>query len=69
MASPFAAFAEQPAKVPRIGIIGGQDSPIWDGLRQGLRELGYVEGRSVTMDWRWSEGKSERLPALALELV
>ena len=69
LASPFAAFAQQPTKVPRIGVIGGQDSPTWDGLRQGLRELGYVDGRSVAMDWRWSEGKTERLPTLALELV
>jgi putative ABC transport system substrate-binding protein len=69
VASPFAAVAQQPTKVPRIGVIGGQDGPHWDGLRQGLRELGYVDGRSVTMDWRWSEGKTERLPTLALELV
>jgi len=69
VASPFAAFAQQPTKVHRVGVIGGQDSPNWDGLRQGLRELGYVDGRSVTMDWRWSEGKIERLPTLALELV
>ena len=69
LASPFAASAQQPTKVPRIGVIGGQDSPTWDGLRQGLRELGYVDGRSVAMDWRWSEGKTERLPTLALELV
>ena len=69
LASPFTAFAQQPPKVPRIGVIGGQDSPPWDGLRQGLRELGYVEGHNVTMVWRWSEGKSERLPTLAIELV
>ena len=69
LAAPLASFAQQPAKVPRIGIIGGQDSPIWDGLRQGLRELGYVDGRNVTIEGRWSEGKIERLPTLALELV
>jgi len=69
MVSPLAAFAQQSARVPRIGVIGGQDSPSWDGFRQGLRELGYVDGRSVAMDWRWSEGKTERLPTLALELV
>lgn len=69
MASPFAAITQQRTKAPRIGVIGGQDSPAWDGLRQGLRELGYVDGRSVAMDWRWSEGKTERLPTLALELV
>jgi len=69
LVSPFASFAQQPTKVPRIGVIGGQDSPAWDGFRQGLRELGYVDGRNVTMVWRWWEGKGERLPSLALELV
>ena len=69
LAAPLASFAQQPTKVPRIGVIGGQEAPTWDGLRQGLRELGYVDGRSVAMDWRWSEGKTERLPTLALELV
>ena len=69
LATPLASFAQQPTKVPRIGVIGGSDAPAWDGFRRGLRELGYVDGRSVTMDWRWSEGKAERLPVLALELV
>ena len=69
LASPFASFAQQPTKVPRIGVIGGQDSPAWDGLRQGLHELVYVDGRNVTMDWRWSGGNAERLPTLATELV
>jgi ABC-type uncharacterized transport system substrate-binding protein len=69
LVSPFAAFAQLPTKVPRIGVIGGQDSPAWEGLRQGLRELGYVDGRNVTIDWRWSGGNAERLPALATELV
>ena len=69
MVSPFAAFAQQPTKVPRIGVIGGQDAPAWEGLRQGLRELGYIDGRNVTIDWRWSGGNAERLPTLATELV
>jgi putative ABC transport system substrate-binding protein len=69
LVSPFAAFAQQPTKVPRIGVIGGQDAPAWEGLRQGLRELGYVDGRNVTIDWRWSGGNAERLPTLATELV
>ena len=69
LASPLAAFALQPTKVPRIGVIGGQDSPAWEGFRQGLRELGYVDGRNVPIDWRWSGGNAERLPTLASELV
>jgi putative ABC transport system substrate-binding protein len=69
LASPLAAFAQPPTKVPRIGVIGGQDSPAWEGFRQGLRELGYVDGRNVTIDWRWSGGNAERLPTLASELV
>ena len=69
LASPLAAFAQQPTKVPRIGVIGGQDAPPWEGFRQGLRELGYVDGRNVTIDWRWSGGNAERLPTLASELV
>jgi putative ABC transport system substrate-binding protein len=69
LAAPLASFAQQPTKVPRCGVIGGQDGPHWEGLRQGLRELGYVDGRSIAMEWRWSEGKTERLATLALELV
>jgi putative tryptophan/tyrosine transport system substrate-binding protein len=62
-------FAQQPTKLPRLGILGNEDSPSWQGFRQGLRDLGYVEGRNVTMEWRWSEGRADRLPALAIELV
>jgi putative tryptophan/tyrosine transport system substrate-binding protein len=69
LVSPFTNLAQQPAKVPRIGILGNLDTPDWEGLRQGLRVLGYVDTRNVTMDWRFSEGKTERLPALAIELV
>jgi putative tryptophan/tyrosine transport system substrate-binding protein len=70
LASPFPTFAQQPTKLLRIGILGNNsNTPDWEGLRQGLRELGYVDGRNVTMEWRWSEGKTERLPALAIELV
>jgi len=69
LASPFGAFAQQPSKVYRIGVLGNENAPPWEGLRRGLRELGYVEGDNVTIEWRWSEGRNERLPALALELV
>jgi putative ABC transport system substrate-binding protein len=69
LASPFTALAQQPTKLPRIGVLGNEDTPPWEGFRQGMRELGYVDSRNVTMEWRWSEGKTERLPALAIELV
>jgi putative tryptophan/tyrosine transport system substrate-binding protein len=53
----------------RIGVLANLDTPDMEGLRQGLREQGYIDGSNVTVEWRWSEGKSERLPALATELV
>jgi putative ABC transport system substrate-binding protein len=53
----------------RIGMLGNEDTPPWEGLRQGLRELGYVEGRNLGTEWRWSGSVPGRLPALAHELV
>lgn len=67
--SPLTVAAQPTAKLHRIGVLGNQNNPPWNGLRQGLRELGYVEGRNITIEWRWSEGFTERLPALAVELV
>ena len=61
--------ASQPARTYRIGVLANENAPPWEGLRQGLRDLGYIDGRNVTMEWRWSEGRGERLPALAKELV
>jgi len=69
LASPMRAIAQQPTKMPRIGILANNPNPLWDGLRQGLGELGYVDGRNVTLEWRWGEGKAERYPTLATELV
>jgi putative ABC transport system substrate-binding protein len=70
--SPVAALAQQAAKVARIGYLG--DTPaagthLRAALLQGLRDLGYVEGRNVVIEYRFAEGKAERLPALAAELV
>jgi putative ABC transport system substrate-binding protein len=66
------AQAQQP-KVPRIGFLSGGSpttSPArYDVFRQGLRELGYVEGKNITIEYRYAEGKLERLPDLAAELV
>ena len=63
------SVAQPAARVFKIGTLGNENTPTWDGFRQGLRELGYVEGRSITTEARWSEGSPDRLPALARELV
>jgi putative ABC transport system substrate-binding protein len=72
LAAPLAAEAQQPAgKIPRIGLLslGSPSSPFVEPFRQGLRELGYVEGRSISIEYRWAEGRDERLPGLAADLV
>jgi ABC-type uncharacterized transport system substrate-binding protein len=67
------AGAQQPKKVPRIGFLGvaslSATSARIEALRHGLRELGYVEGKNIVIEYRWAEGKIERLPDLAAELV
>ena len=73
LAAPFPGAAQPPSKEFRVGhLFGGGRTP--DGLppgplREGLRELGYVEGRNVTYEARFAEGKVDRLPGLAMELV
>jgi len=63
---PLAAHAQRP-KIPRIGII--DDAPIWDHFRIGLRELGYIEGRNIALEYRSAEGRPEHLAAAASELA
>jgi putative tryptophan/tyrosine transport system substrate-binding protein len=67
------AEAQQPKTIPRIGFLGiGSVSSItsrYEAFRQGLRELGYVEGQNIIIEWRFAEGKREELPALANDLV
>src|SRR6266404_6188681 len=67
------ADAQQPPKVPRIGFIVGTsptaNAARVEAFRQGLRELGYVEGKTIVIEWRYAEGKLDRLPALAAELA
>jgi putative ABC transport system substrate-binding protein len=64
---PLAARAQQPAKIPRIGII--DDAPMWDPFRQGLRDLGYLEGQNIAFEYRYADGVPERLAEAAAELV
>jgi putative tryptophan/tyrosine transport system substrate-binding protein len=67
------AEAQQPKKVPRIAFLLGGPSSFYsariDVFKQGLKELGYVEGKNITIEYRYAEGKDDRLPALAAELV
>ena len=65
------AQAQQTGKIPRIGYISGSppNSERTDAFRLGLRELGYVEGKNIVIEWRSAEGKLDRLPALAADLV
>jgi putative ABC transport system substrate-binding protein len=67
------AQAQQPTKIPRIGYLSVNSPSVnrdrIEAFRQGLRELGYVEGKNIVIEWRYAEGKQDRLPALAAELV
>ncbi len=67
------AEAQQPARIPRIGILiapsASSNSARVEAFRQRLRELGYVEGKNIVIEYRYAEGKVERLPDLAAELV
>jgi putative ABC transport system substrate-binding protein len=70
LAAPLAAEAQQARKVPRVGILLLSDAQsVPDAFRQELRELGYVEGQTIALEYRWAEGKEERFPGLASELV
>jgi len=64
---PVAAWAQQSTKIPRIGVI--DDAPIWDNFRQGLHDLGYVEGQNIVIDYRSAQGEPERLAQAARELA
>jgi putative ABC transport system substrate-binding protein len=73
LASVHLAWAQQPGKVPRIGILPpgpiSERVHLWEAFRQGLRELGYVEGQNIILVFPSGEVKPERLPHLAAELV
>ena len=70
----YSASAQQPKKVPRIGYLTADSRSAHAGVRaqafrEGLRGVGYVEGKNIIIEWRQAEGKRDRLPALAAELV
>ena len=73
LAAAFTAAAQQPKKVPRIGYLcPTRPSSLLartEAFRQGLNELGYIEGKNIALEYRWAEGKIARLPDLAAELV
>jgi putative ABC transport system substrate-binding protein len=73
LAAPLAADAQQAGKVPRIGFLSltspSDRPPLLDAFRQRLRELGWVEGQNIVIDYRYAEGRVDRLPDLAAELV
>jgi putative tryptophan/tyrosine transport system substrate-binding protein len=73
LAEPYAARGQQPAKLLRIGYLTAASAAANAGrieaLRQGLRELGYIEGTNIAIEYRYAEGKLDRLPELASELI
>jgi putative ABC transport system substrate-binding protein len=66
--------AQQPAKVPQIGYVAANEDPNIPGpnveaFRQGLRDLGYTEGKNIFVEYRYAEGELDRVPSLVAELV
>jgi putative ABC transport system substrate-binding protein len=71
---PHSAAAQQPTKVPRIGYLSARGAvslprSYSEGFRQGLRDLGYIEGKNILIEFRYAEGKLDRFPSLVAELV
>ncbi len=73
LGAPLAPEAQQAARISRVGWLAPgpaqRGRPLLDALRQGLRELGYAEGHTIEFESRWAEGQSDRIPALAEDLV
>ena len=73
VAAPSVADTQPPPKIPRIGYLGPvsptEGAVLLESFRQGLRELGYVEGQNIFMDYRWAEGRPDRMSVLAAELA
>jgi putative ABC transport system substrate-binding protein len=73
VAVPFAARAQQAGRIPRVGYLfsftPAEGQQLWEACRQGLRELGYVEGSNIAIEARWTAGRYERLPEIIAELI
>jgi ABC-type uncharacterized transport system substrate-binding protein len=69
LALSFSAEAQQAKKVPRIGFVSGSPGPDVKGFQKGLRELSYIEGKNILVEYRYYEGITERSPSLVAELV
>src|SRR5437016_6772941 len=71
LAPAYLAHAQKQASIPRIGVLllGAPPNANLDAFVQGLRELGYIEGKNILIEYRFAEGKADRLPELATELV
>ena len=73
LALSFSVEAQQPTKFPRIGYLSGTDpigaESLVKGFRQGLQDLGYIEGNNILVEYRYAEGKVDRIPSLVAELV
>ena len=69
----YSASAQQPGKVFRIGFLDGGTAAgsavLWEAFRQELSKLGWIEGKNLTIEYRFAEGKNDRLPELAADLV
>jgi putative ABC transport system substrate-binding protein len=73
LVAPLLSLAQQQRKVPRIGLLARTSAaslaPLLEAFRQGLRELGWVDGKNISIEYRYAEGQLDRLPALATDLV
>ena len=65
----FAVEAQQAKKTPRIGILVSTEGPNIEGFRRGLRDLGYIEGKNILVEYRYHEGQPDRVPSLVAELL
>lgn len=69
LAAPSSSDAQPPARKARVGILGDTPGPQWQAFRDGMRDRGWIEGQNVELEWRGSEGTTDRFPDLAGELV
>ena len=69
LAAPLAAEAQPAGRIHRIGVLGTSDGPGWQAFRDGLQSLGYLEGRTIAVDWRWAGNDAGRFTDLAADLV